>query len=285
MILNKCFMRLIALFLLFSLQLTPSFAKGKCQGKEVCLELSNLKNKTSEIKIYNTTRYPISIKIDFTPKDIFKDPAKASQTILLKPKETRKERLSFNNNSNNKSYRASYSWMHGDYRLNQSNYAYKFPYKTGTSRIVGQSFGGKESHNGRIHHAIDWNMKTGTEIYAARAGYVIKTEKRFTASGKSKHYLDKSNFIKILHDDGSFGVYAHLKHLGVKVKEGQRVNKGQLIGYSGNTGYSSGPHLHFHVAVPEFIDKGVTEKTIPFRFSNCHNNMFIPTTGKKYKSC
>ncbi|EKS00485.1 peptidase, M23 domain protein, partial [Leptospira mayottensis 200901122] len=51
----------------------------------------------------------------------------------------------------------------------------------------------------------------------------------------------------ILHKDGSIAEYAHLKHKGISVQIGQIVQTGERIGFSGNTGFSSAPHLHFHV--------------------------------------
>lgn len=55
------------------------------------------------------------------------------------------------------------------------------------------------------------------------------------------------NYVKIKHDNGMFTFYAHLKYGSVAVKVGDRVTKGQVLGYMGNTGYSFGAHLHFEV--------------------------------------
>jgi murein DD-endopeptidase MepM/ murein hydrolase activator NlpD len=54
-----------------------------------------------------------------------------------------------------------------------------------------------------------------------------------------------TNYITIMHSDGTFGVYAHIKYNGSKCKLGDYVKKGDVIAYSGNTGWSNGPHLHF----------------------------------------
>lgn len=55
------------------------------------------------------------------------------------------------------------------------------------------------------------------------------------------------NYVKIRHDNGMYTLYAHMKYNSVNVKVGQRVSRGQVIGYMGNTGYSFGAHLHFEV--------------------------------------
>jgi murein DD-endopeptidase MepM/ murein hydrolase activator NlpD len=67
--------------------------------------------------------------------------------------------------------------------------------------------------------------------------------------------------VRILHDDGSMAVYAHLREGGVWVRQGQRVHAGQTIGLSGNTGYTSGPHLHFAIEV----NRGMRVESIPMR--------------------
>lgn len=55
------------------------------------------------------------------------------------------------------------------------------------------------------------------------------------------------NYVKIRHDNGMYTLYAHMKYGSVKVKAGEKVSRGQVIGYMGNTGYSFGAHLHFEV--------------------------------------
>lgn len=58
------------------------------------------------------------------------------------------------------------------------------------------------------------------------------------------------NYVKLRHDDGYYTMYAHMAYNTVKVKTGDRVKKGQILGYMGNTGYSFGGHLHFEVRTP-----------------------------------
>jgi murein DD-endopeptidase MepM/ murein hydrolase activator NlpD len=79
-------------------------------------------------------------------------------------------------------------------------------------------------------------------------------------------YIDKANTVAIVHDDGTVAEYAHLSPGPDSVKPGQRVAAGELLGYSGNTGYSSGPHLHFIVSRPTVADGKVTRVSVPIQF-------------------
>ena len=96
-------------------------------------------------------------------------------------------------------------------------------------------------YNGRGHNAIDLRATPGTPLKAARGGVVLGTGNTdATCPGAS---YGKWVFIK--HDDGLSTLYAHLST--ITAVEGQTVVTGQIIGYSGSTGYATGPHLHFGV--------------------------------------
>ena len=128
---------------------------------------------------------------------------------------------------------------------------------------IDQGFGGSFSHNDEQNrHALDFAADIGTPVFAARAGTVMQVEAGFRASGLAfGDYGTRANFIRLLHDDGSMALYAHLAADGVQVRIGQQVQAGQRIGLSGNTGFSTGPHLHFAVQV----NRGMQLVSIPFR--------------------
>ena len=88
-----------------------------------------------------------------------------------------------------------------------------------------------------IYNAVDYGMPVGSPLSAAAAGTVIVSN-----FGYNGGY---GNYVKIQHSNGTQTVYAHMSDLAVSV--GQTVTQGQLIGYSGNTGKSTGPHLHFEI--------------------------------------
>jgi murein DD-endopeptidase MepM/ murein hydrolase activator NlpD len=90
---------------------------------------------------------------------------------------------------------------------------------------------------GKMHKGIDFAAPTGTPIYASGDG-VIEKAGRFSSYG---------NYVKIRHRSDLHTAYAHLSK--IKVKSGARVKQGEIIGYVGTTGRSTGPHLHYEVLV------------------------------------
>lgn len=122
-------------------------------------------------------------------------------------------------------------------------YVYELPFKEGATHKVVQGYGGMFSHKHKA--ALDFGMSEGTPIYAAREGVVYSFKDHSNEGGLSVSEK-KANYIIIRHSDGSFGCYWHLQKNGVAVKKGM-VGKGQLIGYSGSTGFVLRPHLHFAV--------------------------------------
>lgn len=139
---------------------------------------------------------------------------------------------------------------------------YAWPLGTHALR-VGQGWGGSFSHrDDENRHAVDFTVPEGTPVLAARDGVVMQAEARFAGGGlHSTDDTARANFIRILHDDGTMALYAHLAPGGTGVAAGARVRRGQRIGTSGNTGYSGGPHLHFAIQA----NRGLRLASIPFR--------------------
>ena len=138
---------------------------------------------------------------------------------------------------------------------------YGYPLGTRELRIT-QGWGGHHSHrDAENRHAVDFAIDEGTPVLAARAGTVMDIESGFSITGRNAADAGHANYVRIVHDDGTMALYAHLKTGGVRVGIGQRVRRGDAIGLSGNTGFSAGPHLHFVVQV----NRGMTLESIPFR--------------------
>lgn len=142
---------------------------------------------------------------------------------------------------------------------------------------ISQGFNGKFSHTGRSNrYAVDISMPVGTKIIAIKEGLVIRTKDDYPHAGTSSpFFFDKANLVEILHNDGTFALYGHLLLGGVQVKVGDKVSAGQVIGLSGNTGYSTGPHLHF---VIHYNDNGEIS-SIPFTFLQANNKATTPEKG------
>ena len=147
----------------------------------------------------------------------------------------------------------------GDPRLLPKPYRYPLPWRGGPFRLT-QGANGKYSHfTPKGRYAVDIAMPEGTPIVAARGGTVVRVENEQSGRGNNP----SGNFVRILHDDGTMGVYLHLMKGSVTVREGQRVTAGNPIARSGNTGNSTGPHLHFVVQ----RNVGLAVESIPFEFA------------------
>lgn len=100
---------------------------------------------------------------------------------------------------------------------------------------VSSQFGAlEEIRNGRIHNGIDLAMPKGTELHSIASGTVERVVNNIGGLGKGVYIKD---------GNGDVQIYGHLDQ--VSVKEGAHIDVGDLIGFSGNTGHSTGPHLHF----------------------------------------
>lgn len=146
--------------------------------------------------------------------------------------------------------------------------------------LVTQGFNGQFSHSDDYNkYAIDIAMNIGTPVVAARDGIVMAIEEGYKTAGVHQDFADKANVVYILHDDGTIAIYAHLDMHSSYVQPGDRVDRGQPIARSGNTGFSTGPHLHFNVQK----NSADGEKSIPILFDKGKGQTFIPTAGEEVK--
>ena len=127
---------------------------------------------------------------------------------------------------------------------------------------LGQAFHGGFSHQDEANrYALDLIVAEGTPVLAARSGVVMQATAGFREGGTDPSLAGRANQVRVLHDDGSMGLYAHLQEGAVYVRAGDPISLGQVIGRAGSTGYSTGPHLHFAVQV----NGGMRLVSIPFR--------------------
>jgi murein DD-endopeptidase MepM/ murein hydrolase activator NlpD len=174
-------------------------------------------------------------------------------------------------------FEANYKYMIGeplpDY---QNNALYQPPLAGGGRHQVSQAAGGEFSHSDpENYYAVDIAMPEGTPVHAARSGVVLEVNNDYFGNSTEQAYKSRANSIRVLHDDGSMAVYAHLALEKAQTYPGMKVKAGQLLGYSGNTGYSTGPHLHFAVQ----INTGMALKSIPVTFVRADGTRFEAKVG------
>ena len=148
-----------------------------------------------------------------------------------------------------------------------SDVEYGLPLQHVALRVT-QGWNGAGSHATPEHrHAVDFAAPMGTPVLAARDGVVMQVASGFAdrlpGPGRlpGDDDIERANLVRILHDDGSMALYAHLLRDGVQVLPGHRVRRGQTIARSGNSGFSLGPHLHFAVQ----LNRGLQLESVPFR--------------------
>ena len=172
------------------------------------------------------------------------------------------------------SYRLAYQHMIGpplDHLPGDINYYPPFP--LGLQFPISQGFDNDQTHSEPPNqYAVDIVMPIGTPILAARSGRIMDMEDNFHGGAQQERYMTRSNQVRILHDDGTMAVYAHLQPNSIRVRKGVNVKRGQWIASSGNTGYSSGPHLHFVIQ----LNAGMSLESLPFRFVTQNGGTMTP---------
>jgi murein DD-endopeptidase MepM/ murein hydrolase activator NlpD len=158
----------------------------------------------------------------------------------------------------------------------EDDFIYELPFPTGARFQVLQGYGGSYSHTGKSYYSIDFRMPEYTPICASRGGVVYRVVDHFSEGGTHPSLKPKWNAIYVLHVDDTISSYGHLIKNGARVRPGQIVRVGQTIGFSGNTGWSGCPHLHFHVADVAY------QKRIPTVFNTAEHGNSILEAGKSY---
>ena len=215
----------------------------------------------------NSTGGPVTVQIAFeVQQNVQSDPPLPARIVLPAMRETRAVHIVPIDPKAGFSYQVRYSAMPGDFRAQQDPAArYRLPFPSHLRFGIAQAFGGKASHTDKQnYYAVDIDMPEGTPVLAARDGVVMTVDNDFYGAGLDlAQYGDRANNIRIVHDDGTMAVYAHLQLEGAKVAIGDRVRAGQQIALSGDTGYTNGPHLHFVVQV----NANMQMIAVPFQFT------------------
>lgn len=208
----------------------------------------------------NNELYPVSILLTLDALNLTF--SEGQKKVFLVPAKTEKFKLGelttkVIGEKNKFSYK--YKTAMGDVTATNfdKSFIYDLPFQKGTSFKVFQGYNGNFSHQNE--NSLDFTMPEGTEVVAARDGVVVEVVQTNRGSCPDKECGKFNNYITIMHPDGTFTSYLHIKYNGSNYKPGDMVKQGDVIAYSGNVGWSSGPHLHFVCFLGGFDQKNTIE--------------------------
>ena len=158
-------------------------------------------------------------------------------------------------------------------------YLYRLPYGDDVSFPIIQGYDAKLTHHGAERYTLDFGMPVGTPVHAARDGVVVLVEDSHDVGCAREECGRFANFVVVLHSDGTTGEYFHLARASVRVRPGERVARGQWLALSGNTGFSTAPHLHFGVYR---TGRDRTTTSLAVRFETRSGAIPVPRSGAQY---
>jgi murein DD-endopeptidase MepM/ murein hydrolase activator NlpD len=158
-------------------------------------------------------------------------------------------------------------------------YLYRLPYGDDVSFPIIQGYDAKLSHRGAERFTLDFGMPVGTPVHAARDGVVALVEDSHDLGCAREQCGRFANFVVVLHSDGTTAEYFHLARGSVQVRPGQQVARGQWLARSGNTGFSTAPHLHFGVYR---TGRDRTTESVAVRFQTRSGAVGTPRSGAHY---
>lgn len=151
---------------------------------------------------------------------------------------------------------------------------YAFPFGGDRPRKLSQGTLGGPTHQGIHRYSFDFELPIGTPVLAARRGVVFQVQDGY-GQGSAGESGERGNVVVIWHEDGTFGLYGHLRE-GICAREGEAVGAGDFLGWSGNSGLTTGPHLHFGVGIAAGANGEI--ETLPILFTGD----VVPEEGSLY---
>jgi murein DD-endopeptidase MepM/ murein hydrolase activator NlpD len=229
--------------------------------------------------VSNRVAGPVEVQLSFvTSENIAAEPPLPLRVVLPADGERSIAVLRVLDNARSANYSLEFGAVPGDPAAQPDGTVYQLPLDTSQWRID-QGFGGSFSHTDpQSRYAIDLAADEGTPVLAARDGVVMQVEDDFEGAGLDlEKFASRANHVRVLHADGTMAVYAHLQPESVTLAPGQRVRAGQRLGASGNTGFSTGPHLHFALQ----RNRGLELVSIPFQMHGPDGPIPIPGQGAR----
>ncbi len=156
---------------------------------------------------------------------------------------------------------------------------YVIPFPPGTNFKTGLTNCSSSYHGAQYpdRYAFDFNVSEGTNFYASRGGVIAYVKEDQSSQGGGS-----GNWVVINHLDNTFGIYLHSPKNGIAVKEGDTIQKGDLLGITGRSGLAGYPHLHFIVTQNDYR---WPYDAIPITFKNIIPADVIVKSYSSYKAC
>ncbi|HEX6513181.1 MAG TPA: peptidoglycan DD-metalloendopeptidase family protein [Chloroflexota bacterium] len=158
---------------------------------------------------------------------------------------------------------------------------YKLPFPGGQTYDVCQG-NNTGTHVGHGVFAWDFCMAIGSPVTAARGGTVRTVRQDSNTGGWGYKFAGAANYVIIDHGDGTSALYMHLMLNGARVRAGDQVQTGQLLALSGNTGWTSAPHLHFMVM--QSVADDPYNQSMPVLFTDVPDDGGLPLQDHTYTS-
>ncbi|SHJ59734.1 M23 family metallopeptidase [Aquimarina spongiae] len=204
---------------------------------------------------------PVSAKMNFRLENLTS--SNGNNKVFVVPAQTKKHIITeLNVVDRRKPLKLGFesAYNHGDHTLNtyDKDFEYHLPFAKGKTFWLSQGYNGAISHQNE--YALDFKMPMSAKIHAARDAVVIEVQQSYEKRCTTQDCAKFNNYILVYHSDGTFAEYTHIKKNGSVVKVGDKIKQGQFIGYSGDVGWATGPHLHFVVFFQRLKER-VTLKT------------------------
>jgi murein DD-endopeptidase MepM/ murein hydrolase activator NlpD len=261
--------------------LLPTRAQAECVDAWVCVERVT-EGDSVELRARNLKNYPITYTLALQTS-AYAVAGASSVTRTLRPQASEAAiQMTLLEGARADAYDVELDWTVGVIDAKHDNdHLYAFPYQPGRTYRIMQSFESRFSHTGIEQFAIDFEMPEGSPVHAARSGVIAQIEEGNSVGCWQNGCSEFANYIVVLHSDGTTGEYYHLKQNGSLVEVGDSVARGDLIGYSGNTGNTAVAHLHFAVYRP--TSAGNTQ-SIPIRFQSADGVVSRPRRGGRHQA-
>jgi murein DD-endopeptidase MepM/ murein hydrolase activator NlpD len=207
----------------------------------------------------------VTVRIVVTDSDFSEVPKGSVITATLKPDERKLVAQARRTTDARETLHASWTYALGaPGAVHNPARPYRAPFALGSTFTVTQAYPTRITHvTPDSQYAVDFGLPDGTPVYAAREGTVINVRHDAFQGGTDVALLDQANVVEILHADGTIALYAHLQWDAIRVRVGQHVTTGEYIANSGNTGFTTGPHLHFAV----WRNAGASDVSVPVQFA------------------